>query len=596
MFAYLFYSLLREHFHLTALPKGASTINTQTPELSRLLEQLTRPRAFPYELAESESIPVIQTHASAVLLAGERAYKLKKAQDFGFFNYSTPHLRRRFCEQEVVLNSRLAPDVYQGVAPVLAEAAGTLRFGPTCAPGQIPLPETELDGARVIDYAVVMQRLPEEATLAHRVAAQTATPALMAIIAEPVARFHASIPTNKHISEFGALSSIRANWDENFEQMRPYIGCSLDQATFDRLSSYIYAFMEGYAELFSTRVREQHIRDCHGDLRLQHVYIFEQPGGAAPSIFVVDCIEFNERFRYSDVAAEVAFLMMELDAAGRSDLSRAFIEAYVSFSGDATLYELLPFYACYRACVRGKVLSFQLDQAEVPEAQRESARQEAEAFFSLAASYASGPTRPTLLLVGGLMGTGKSTIAEKLHQQLGWTLLSSDTTRKQLAGLEHAQPRTDAFGEGIYSSEWNARTYQTLLNQAARVLAAGHSVILDATFARVAYRNAAAQEATLHGANLVFVECRSSRDLALARLAKRWEARLASQPTLSSSASDARPDLYDAQAEAWQPFYPEEEPAIEHLTISTSLPLSSNLTRILDALSIPQPLRRRKTE
>jgi len=276
---------------------------------------------------------------------------------------------------------------------------------------------------------------------------------------------------------------------------------------------------------------------------------------------------------------------------GRSDLSRIFVDAYVALSGDAALYELLPFYACYRACVRGKVLSFQLDQPEVPAAQRESVRLEAEAFFSLAANYASGPTRPTLLLVGGLMGTGNSTLAEELHKQVGWTLISSDVTRKQLAGLDPLQPQPDTFGGGFYSAAWNDRTYQTMLDNAARLLAEGRSVILDAAFARVAHRHAATQEAALHGANLLFVECQSSRELALARIAQRWEARLAQQQMPSSSASDGRPDLYDAQAEFWQPFYPEEEPAVEYLAVSTEVPLSFSLTRVLDALSVPQTLR-----
>ncbi|HET8840708.1 MAG TPA: AAA family ATPase [Ktedonobacteraceae bacterium] len=578
--------------------KGAFTINTQiTPdpsELSVLLGYLSRPQAFPQELAIRGPIPVIQTHASAVILAGGYAYKLKKARNFGFFDYSTPELRRQFCEQEVLLNSRLAPHIYQGIAPVLEEADGTLRFGRIFAPGQIPTPNTLLGAARVVDYAVVMQRLPEEATLAAHVAARTATPNLLALVAEPLVQFHTSVPTNKHIAEFGSLSVIRGNWDENFEQMRPYIGRSLDQSTFDRLSTYIYDFMQGYAALFSTRIHEQRIRDCHGDLRLQHVYIFEQAGDVSPGISVVDCIEFNERFRYGDVASEVAFLTMELDAAERSDLARAFIDAYVSLGKDMALYELLPFYACYRACVRGKVLSFQLDQPEVPQEQRQAVLEEARKLFALAASNASGPTRPTLLLVGGLMGTGKSTLAKALSEELGWTLISSDLTRKQLIGLEPSQPQTDAFGEGIYSSVWTARTYQAMLDQAARVLATGRSVILDATFARLAHRHAASQEATLHGANHVFVECQVSRDLALSRLAERWKVRVARQPALSSSASDARPELYDTQAASWQPFSAEEEPATEHLVISSSSPLSLNLARVLDALSIPQHLRRRE--
>ncbi len=541
-------------------------------------------------LPPHERIELLQTHASAVLLAGDHAYKLKKALDFGFFDYSTPALRRQFCEQEVVLNSRMAPGIYQGVAPVLASADGTYCFGSTFAPGEIPLPGTALEQGQVIDYAVVMQRLPEEATLAAHVAAGTAAPELLAAVAEPVAHFHTSVPTTKYISEFGSLRVVRGNWDENFEQMRPYIGRSLDQATFDRLSTYIYEFCTNYAPLFTTRIREHRVRDCHGDLRLQHVYVLAQPESPAPWICVIDCIEFNERFRYSDVAAEIAFLTMELDAARRSDLSRAFVDSYVRLTGDQALYELLPFYACYRACVRGKVLSFQLDQPEVPAEQREAVRQEAAALFALAASYAGGPTRPTLLLVGGLMGTGKSTLARLLYKQLGWSLISSDTTRKQLAQLEPTKPQLDTYGEGLYSPAWSARTYQAMLDQASTLLASGRSVILDATFAQRAHRHAATQAAVLRGANLVFIECQCPRELSLQRLTRRWQARLAQQPNLPSAASDARPDLYDAQVEAWQPFYADEEPVIEHLTVSTAT--SPDLTRLLDALSIPPSLRR----
>lgn len=532
---------------------------------------------------------VIQTHASFVLLAGPRVYKLKKAHDFGFFDYSTPALRRHFCIQEVVLNSRLAPQVYQGIAPVLAGPKNILHFGPTLSPDQLPEPGASFENGQVVDYAVVMQRLPEEATLAAQVKAGTATPELVAAVAEPLARFHASSSTTKYSAKFGSLRVIRHNWEENFRQIRPFIGRSLDRTTFERILSYIGEFLTGYAALFNTRIHEGYIRDCHGDLRLQHVYTLAQPSEAAPAIVMVDCIEFNDRFRYSDVAAEVAFLVMELDAAGRSALARAFVEAYVHLTNDQALYELLPFYACYRACVRGKVLSFQLDQPEVPAEQREVARQEAEHLFNLAAEYASGPTRPTLLLIGGLMGTGKSTLAHQLHDELGWPLISSDTTRKRLADVQADQPRMEAFGEGLYAPAQKARVYQEMLNQAVEQLTAGRSVILDATFAQRAYRHAAAQEASLHGANLVFLECHAPREVTLQRLAARWQARLDQQPGISSADSDARPELYDAQAEAWQPFYADEEPLSEYLAVSTAS--TPDLALILNALSIPLILR-----
>ncbi len=302
------------------------------------------------------------------------------------------------------------------------------------------------------------------------------------------------------------------------------------------------------------------------------------------SIVILDGIEFNERFRYSDVTSEVAFLTMELDAAHRPDLSRVFVESYVAATGDDALRELLPFYTCYRACVRGKVSSFQLDEAEVPPAQHEIARQQAAALFALAASYTGGPTRPTLLLIGGLMGTGKSTLERQLQRELGWALFSSDSTRKHLARLNPMQPQAEAFGQGVYSWEWTARTYDALVMEAGRALAEGRSVLLDATFLRRAERQAADRQAASFGGRPVFVECVCPREVALERLARRWKARVEGKQEAASYASDARPDLYDAQSSAWEDFAPGEEPDSGHVVITTTQPSAVCVEQVLDAL------------
>jgi uncharacterized protein len=423
--------------------------------------------------------------------------------------------------------------------------------------------------------------------LQYRVRAGTATASLLAEIARYVAAFHAAIPPNEHIASFGKLEVIRGNWEENFEQMRPYIGRTLDAGTYDRIAAYIHSFLAERAALFVSRVRGGYIRDCHGDLRLEHVYLLDAADAVAhqaSSIAILDGIEFNERFRYSDVTSEVAFLAMELDAAHRPDLSHAFVDSYVSATRDDTLRELLPFYTCYRACVRGKVASFQLDEAEVPPTQRESARQQAAAMFALAASYTGGPTRSTLLLMGGLMGTGKSTFARALQRELGWALFSSDTLRKRLARLNPAQPQADAFGQGIYSRERTARTYDALVKEAGRALADGRSVVLDATFLRRVDRQAAAQQAAKFGIRTIFVECLCPREVALERLARRWKSRIEGTQEAASRASDARPDLYDAQAAAWEDFVPGEEQDSEHVVIITTQPLAVSIGQLLDAI------------
>lgn len=567
---------------------------TSSIHYASMLSELTRPAAFPFSLPGDALIRVIQTHASAVVLTPDYVYKLKKPKNFGFFDYSTPALRRHFCGQEVRLNTRLAPNVYLGVAPVLAFSDDRFCFGPTFPPDEVPEPGTQLNGGRVVDYAVVMVCLPDEATLEYRVDTGTADPPLLKEIAQHVAAFHTTSCTDEHIASFGSLEVIRGNWEENFEQMRPYISRTLDAVTYEQIVNYIRGFMQERYSLFASRIREGHIRDCHGDLRLQHVYILDRPDdtGAAqklPRLAMLDGIEFNERFRYSDVTSEVAFLTMELDAACRSDLSRAFIDSYVTETGDEALRELLPFYSCYRAYIRGKVLSFLTDEAEVPVNQRESARREAASLFALASSYANGPTQPTLVLIGGLMGTGKSTLALALQHELGWALFSSDTMRKRLAHLDPAQPQADAFGQGWYNRQWSARTYHALLNEASTALAHGRSVLLDATYTRRADRQAAAREAAALGANLIFIECACPREVALERLAQRWKARTEgseSRTAQASRASDARPELYDAQCASWEAYNAGEEPGMRHLVVTTTTSLAQSRAKVLDALGM----------
>ncbi len=580
------------------------TENEEFPGLGRstyidfatMLSMLTRPEAFPFALsAASKPITVIQTHASAVVLAPELVYKLKKPKNFGFFDFSTPSLRRHFCGEEVRVNRRFAPHVYLGVAPVLVFSGGRFRFGPTFAPDEVPMPGTILEGGYVVDYAVVMVRLPDEAMLEFKVRAGTASFPLLKEIAQHVAAFHATSLTDEHIASFGSLEVIRGNWEENFAQMRPYIGRTLDAATYDQIAGYIHGFMGQRSSLFASRISEGRIRDCHGDLRLQHVYILEgetaDTARQLPRLAILDGIEFNERFRYSDVTSEVAFLTMELEAASHCDLARAFVEGYVVESGDQTLRELLPFYSCYRACVRGKVLSFQVDEPEVPAVQREDARQQATSLFELAASYTSGPTRPMLMLIGGLMGTGKSTLAAALQLEMGWALFSSDTIRKRLAHVDPTEPHANAFGQGLYSQKWTGRTYNALMAEAREALAHGRSVLLDASFICRADRRAAARVAAAYDADVLFVECTCPKEVALKRLAQRWKVRIGECKGAveeASRASDARPDLYEAQLAAWEAYIPDEEPGMKWIAVTTALPLAISCEQVYDVLHMPR--------
>ncbi|GCE20542.1 bifunctional aminoglycoside phosphotransferase/ATP-binding protein [Dictyobacter kobayashii] len=289
---------------------------------------------------------------------------------------------------------------------------------------------------------------------------------------------------------------------------------------------------------------------------------------------MLDRIEFNERIRYGDVASEVAFLGMELDLAQRPDLAYTFLTQYITETGDSSLTRLLPFYSCYRACVRGKVNSFLLDDPEVNPVQGAKANLEASELFKLALGYTKCSSRPLLIMVGGVMGSGKSSIAHEIQEEHACRLLSTDNIRKQLAHLHPAQPQAEQFGAGIYNPAWTRQTYAALNERAQAYLRQGYSVILDGTFSRRTDRQKIAQEALQHGARIIFIECICPRELTLQRLAQRWQARIAGEPAALApgalNTSDGRPELYDTQMAQWEAFDARQEPSIKHIVLPTT--------------------------
>jgi Uncharacterized protein conserved in bacteria len=549
-------------------------MNDMEQTFTYMLHELLKRQAFPFPYTKGEDPYIIQTHASAIILTPQYVYKLKKPRNFGFFDYSTASLRRHFCQMEVILNDPLAPDVYLGVAPVIESSGGGFTFGHIYPPGNVPMPGDYKEGGIIVDYAVVMRRLPENATVSALLHEGKVTPELMAEIAHAIAHFHIHAQTNDSIARAGCIDVILENWDENFQQIRPYIGRTIQRKLYTVLRHYVYQFLKQYKILFRQRFMQDHIRDCHGDLRLQHIYILPRADTPVKQrILLLDRIEFNERFRYGDVASEIAFLCMELDSAQRPDLSQAFLTHYIAETGDISLPALLPFYACYRACVRGKVASFLLDDPDISKVQRDQAKQEAIGLFKLAAGYTNRSRHPLLIMVGGIMGTGKSTIAQKLQRNYLYPLLSTDNIRKQLAHLDPAQPQADQFGTGLYAPERTQKTYDILNQRAQAYLQQGSSVILDGTFASRTDRQKIAQEAANHSATIFFIECTLPREITLQRLAQRWQARIENSPAMqqnASLASDGRPELYDAQARRWEAFDATQEPHIEHITISAA--------------------------
>ena len=330
-------------------------------ELPPLVKALLTPQAYP---ERPEEIELIQTQMSFVFLAGDYVYKVKKPVDLDYLDYTTLENRRFFCYRELELNRRLCPEVYLDVVRITRDGASISIEG----------------GGETIEYAVKMRRLPAERMMDRLLVEGRVTGEMVREVARRIAEFHQRAETSEEIGRYGVLEVVKKNNDENFEQTERYIGVSISREQYQGLKHYVNDFIGRNTHLFKRRVDEGRIRDCHGDLHAAHVCFSD-------GICIFDCIEFNERFRYSDVAAEVAFLAMDLDFHRHSELSRCFVDAYVEFSGDRELFELLDFYKCYRAYVRGKVESFKLDDPYISGEEKVGVLARARRYFELAESY-----------------------------------------------------------------------------------------------------------------------------------------------------------------------------------------------------------------
>jgi aminoglycoside phosphotransferase family enzyme len=330
-------------------------------QLSELVKALSDPAIYP---ETPQRVEIEQTQMSIVLLAGEYVYKIKKPVDLGYLDYTTLERRRFYCQREVDLNRRLCPEAYLGVVAI-TESRGQIAW----------------DGeGRPIEYAVKMRRLPREAMMDVLLIDDRVTPQMITGVAQRLERFHREAETNPTISAFGSIETITKNTSENFEQTAPYIGRTISQEEYEHIRKYTEDFIERNAPLFRQRMDDGRIRDCHGDLHTAHICFTD-------NICIYDCIEFNDRFRYGDVASEVAFLAMDLDRYGRTDLSRTFVDTYVKESKDGELPELLDFYKCYRAYVRGKVGGFKLDDPLISNEEKDKTLAAAKRYFELAESY-----------------------------------------------------------------------------------------------------------------------------------------------------------------------------------------------------------------
>jgi aminoglycoside phosphotransferase family enzyme/predicted kinase len=475
---------------------------------------------------QTSAVTVRQTHISWVFITDDIVIKVKKPVDFGFLDFTTLEKRKFFCEEEVRLNRRLCPDIYLGVQPLARIGNGF-----------------EINGAgSVEEWMVVMNRMPEEGMMGRLIEQEMIDETDIDAITAQLVPFYESAREDDFVRQFGSIETVRENTRENFEQTAEFTGSLIDKSLHSQLEKWNEDFMASRKALFNNRIKSGRIREGHGDLYSANI-CFDR---ANRLVHIFDCIEFNDRFRCGDVAVDVAFLAMDLDYHGLPLLSRYFISEFAKRTGDKEMIELVDFYKCYRAVVRGKIGCFTYASREVPAETREKAEAEARAYFRLAGRYAGCVNRPVLYAVCGLSGTGKSTLASALARQKGCAVYNSDIVRKELAGISPDESRKEPFEQGIYSREMTERTYRAMNRLAGRELMQGNTVICDATYSSSDFRSQLEKLADAADADIYFIHCVCDDNTARERLEKRNMA--------GDSPSDGRWEIYLQQKKNFDPF------------------------------------------
>jgi hypothetical protein len=493
-----------------------------------------------------------------IFLTGEYAYKIKKPVRFDFLDFRFLSNRRQFCMEEVRLNARLCPDMYLGVVPIASDESGLHVAG---------------EGAP-IEWAVRMRQLDPEQMLSDRLKRSVVSNRDIQKIAATLADFHARSASTPEIRDWGMHAvvsrSILNVLDAMDELAEDLVGADARQ----QIRAYSKSFLDRESPLFHRRANDGSIRDCHGDLRAQNICLDPRFSNGI-QIFV--CIEFNEEFRCIDVAADLAYLAMDLDLAGRPDLRTLLIEEYCRHRADPDLLRLLPFYQTYRACVRGNIALFAANEHEIPDSQREAHRETAAAAYDLARCCAA-EAGPSLFIMIGFSGSGKSALARELSRRLPAVMISTDEVREQ---VEKDRPPGPSAGDR-YAPARRAEVYQELYRRAEPHLSGGLNVVLDGTFLSPQERENAARLALRTSAQFCMIECQCPNSVIRRRLALRQ-----ARPT----DSDAGVAVYEQQAAS---FAPVQVPAIDgalhtrHLIVDTEQPSQCAAHDVVDRFTAPQ--------
>lgn len=467
-----------------------------------LLRKLSDPAAYPHEISE---IRIVETHISWVILTGDFAYKIKKPVKLGFLDFSTLELRRFFCEEELRVNRRTAPDLYLRTVPIGAVADG-VRVGAEPA----------------LEYAVQMRQFPHEARLDRCLQAGRFGAREACELASEITRFHSNLPPREKFDlEFEPERTIRPA-RKNFKHLDP--GCFSDrlQQRLAVIEAWTLQQADELKETISKRAICGSVRECHGDLHLENLLQLDG------QFILFDAIEFNPELRWIDTANDIAFLAMDLMSRGRNDLAFVVLNAWLENNGDYNSLAVMRFYLVYRSMVRAVVTSIRQHQKPAPSGQ--SFRLKSDSYIELAAKLVDTPA-PQLLLMHGFSGSGKTWYSSKLVRELPALRVRSDLERKRLPGPGPGQSNTSVIEAGIYSREATARTYEILARHCETGLRAGFSMIADATFLQRRHRELFIEMARRVGVQAGIIDCRADRETLRERIRLRTAA--------SRDASDA---------------------------------------------------------
>jgi aminoglycoside phosphotransferase family enzyme/adenylate kinase family enzyme len=493
--------------------------------VDKLIDSLLSPDAYDHPVSD---IYLQETHISWVILTGDYAYKIKKPVNFGFVDFSSLARRKHFCDEEIRLNSRLAPDIYLEVVAINEGNEHPAVNG----------------SGNIVEYAVKMRQFPASSVLGSMLDMGELRDLHMDWLAGVIADFHLSLPAAGSDTEFGSKQAVMQPVKDNFDHIRTLLDSEELLGELQAIENWCMLKKEGLEIDFSRRKTEGCIRECHGDLHLGNIIFLNE------QVIPFDCIEFNEDLRWIDVLSEIAFLTMDLDDHQRPDLGGRFLNHYLELTGDYTDLGIFQFYKVYRAMVRAKVNALRLEDGNLAPDEVIAIQQECENYIRLAGEYIKKKC-PVLMIMHGFSGSGKTTASRYLLEALPVIRIRSDVERKRLHNLQPHENSKSGIDSGIYSSESTRLTYDHLLKLSESILLAGLSVIVDGAFLDARQREQFKYQADRLGIPFRIIDCDAGHSILAQRIAERMQ--------YGNDASEATMEVLERQQETHDPFSEDEE-------------------------------------